>query len=510
MKLVSVTIKNFRGYENAVKITIDDITAFVGKNDVGKSSVLEAMDIFFNDGKGVTKIDREDVNKHCAARGECTTEISACFTDLPERIIIDAAYETTLVSEFMLNESGQLEIVKKYTNGGTPKVFIRAKHPQNPHCCDLLSKKNTELKSIIQSENIECADRTKNAIMRAAIWQYYTDDLRLELVDIDVTKGDAKPIWGKIETLLPVFSLFQSDRKNSDSDTEIQDPLKEAVKQIISSADLQRKLDEIAAEVTEKLRDVSNRTLEKLREMAPDVADSLNPVIPPTNALKWGDVFKSVSITGDNEIPINKRGSGVRRLVLLNFFGAEAERRMRSTPERGIIYAIEEPETSQHTNNQKMLMKALIDLSTQQNTQVIVTTHSAQVVKMLGFSAIRVLSTNGEMRGLEETTAQCLPSPSYNEVNYIAFHEITEEYHNELFGYIESMGLMSSYEAGKPQSTYVELRRDGSTINRQCSMTRYIRHQIHHPENTHNTRFTPEQLEESILSMREFIEGLRG
>lgn len=31
MRLVAVTIKNFRGYENAVKIAIDDITAFVGR-----------------------------------------------------------------------------------------------------------------------------------------------------------------------------------------------------------------------------------------------------------------------------------------------------------------------------------------------------------------------------------------------------------------------------------------------------------------------------------------------
>ncbi|MEY8403925.1 AAA family ATPase [Oscillospiraceae bacterium 44-34] len=39
------------------------------------------------------------------------------------------------------------------------------------------------------------------------------------------------------------------------------------------------------------------------------------------------DVFKSVSITSDENIPINKRGSGSKRLILLNFFRAEVERR---------------------------------------------------------------------------------------------------------------------------------------------------------------------------------------
>lgn len=291
------------------------------------------------------------------------------------------------------------------------------------------------------------------------------------------------------------------------SDNEIQDPLKEAVKQILSSDDLQQQLAAIAEEVTQKLQEVSTRTLEKLREMAPDVADSLNPVIPAASALKWPDVFKGVSITGDNEIPINKRGSGVRRLVLLNFFRAEAERRMEAVPGRAVIYAIEEPETSQHTNNQKMLIKALIDLAAQRHTQVLITTHSSQVVKALGFDAIRILTSDDGIRRLGETNTQCLPTLSYNEVNYIAFHDVTEEYHNELFGYIEAHRQLQAYESGKPTMRYIEERNDGSLKPRQCTLTRYIRHQIHHPENTCNPHFSPAQLEQSIELMRQFILG---
>ena len=73
-------------------------------------------------------------------------------------------------------------------------------------------------------------------------------------------------------------------------------------------------------EVERKLEEVSSRTLEKLREMSPEVANSLNPVIPSASSLKWSDVFKKVSISGDEGIPVNKRGSGVKRLILLNFF----------------------------------------------------------------------------------------------------------------------------------------------------------------------------------------------
>ena len=53
MQIKSVILENFRGYRDRRTINISDFTAFIGKNDVGKSTVLEALDIFFNEGNGV-------------------------------------------------------------------------------------------------------------------------------------------------------------------------------------------------------------------------------------------------------------------------------------------------------------------------------------------------------------------------------------------------------------------------------------------------------------------------
>ena len=151
-------------------------------------------------------------------------------SELPEKIIIDSSVETSLASEHMLNAEGDLEVIKKYKNGGVQKVFIKAFHPANPECSDLLLKKNTDLKRTIQDNNITCENQAVNAIMRSAIWEHFSDNLSLDEIEIDVTKEDAKKIWDKLATYLPVYSLFRSDRKNSDDDNEIQDPLKEAVK----------------------------------------------------------------------------------------------------------------------------------------------------------------------------------------------------------------------------------------------------------------------------------------
>ena len=56
-----------------------------------------------------------------------------------------------------------------------------------------------------------------------------------------------------------------------------------------------------------------------------------------------------------------------------------------------VIYAIEEPETSQHTAHQKMLIKALIELSESNNTQILLTTHSPVIVKEMTFDHLRLI-----------------------------------------------------------------------------------------------------------------------
>ncbi len=508
MRIKTIKIKNFRSYKDEVEIEFGNLTAFVGKNDIGKSTVLEALDIFFNDGKGVIKLDKDDINKQALAEGDTETVISVCFEELPINIIIDSTNQTTLQAEYLLNSSNQLEIIKKYSNGGKEKVFVKANHPTSDICKDLLLKKNTELQKIIRDNLITCSNQTINAVMRTSIWQHFSTDLQLAEIEIDVTKGDTKSIWDKLQTYLPLYSLFQSDRKNSDGDDEVQDPLKEAVKQILNDSTLKAKFDEIATEVKNKLQDVATRTLAKIQEMNPEVASSLNPVIPATDSLKWTDVFKSVSIAGDENIPINKRGSGVKRLILLNFFRAEAERRKLQENIPSIIYAIEEPETSQHTEHQKKLIKAFLDLSNTANTQVIITTHSAALVKELEFQHLRLVKTNSGTKTIENVLPNSLPYPSLNEVNFLAFSEITEEYHNELYGYIELENELINYKNGKPTVAYNKQMRDGTIRVEQIVLTEYIRHQIHHPENTNNLKYTFLQLTDSINLMRTFIQTL--
>src|SRR5690606_16472043 len=113
--------------------------------------------------------------------------------------------------------------------------------------------------------------------------------------------------------LLPIYALFKSDRASKDSDDEIQDPMKLAVSEALKAVETD--LDRIKQQVQTKATEVAKQTLEKLEEMNRDLAHELTPRF--SSDPKWENLFK-LSLTSDDEIPINKRGSGVRRLILLN------------------------------------------------------------------------------------------------------------------------------------------------------------------------------------------------
>lgn len=509
MLIDSVILENFRGYHSRQLIKFSNLTAFVGKNDVGKSTILEALDIFFNEGKGVIKLDSQDINKDAkaAANGASVdVVVGVTFKDVPNNVVLDENNSTTLADEYLLDDNQKLTVIKRHPNAGKAKVFIYANHPQHESCKDLLSKKQTELRKL--TEGLEC-DRNKNASMRAAIRQQHIEELNIGMQEIDVTKEDAKNIWEKLKNYMPVYSLFQADRSNGDKDKEVQDPLKEAVRHILSQEDIQRKCAEIHKAVLDQLQEVSNRTLEKIHEMNPELAKTLHPSLPSSNDLGWADVFKSVSITGDNDIPINKRGSGVKRMVLLNFFRAEAERVQHLANSPGIIFAIEEPETAQHVVHQQKLVNSLLKLSRNANTQVIITTHSSNIVRGLTFDNIRLIKDSANGRQVQMVDTSQLPYPSLNEISYTSFGEITEEYHDELYSHIEYNNWMGQYKQGKTQISYTQQRPDGTTFDKQLTITEKIRHQIHHPENKHNARYSREELEQSINDMRSFIQRKR-
>jgi predicted ATP-dependent endonuclease of OLD family len=393
MILREVILKNFRGYKNEHRIPINQLTAFIGKNDAGKSSIFDALAIFFDHPLG--KIDPSDFCVHAGANGEL--RIGCVFTDFPDLITIDASSVTRLTDEYLLNDDGALEIHKVYefTDGALkkPRVPAIANHPTASGLEGLLLKKNADLKKAGEAAKIDDGvDRRSNVALRRAIWAS-AGDLMLGHSEIQLDKEDAKAIWEQLSRYLPEYALFRADRPSTDEDSEVQDPLKVAIRQAIE--EVQAELDAVKEKVKARTLDVANRTITKLADFDGTLSSQLSPDFKSDP--KWEGLFK-LSLSGDDGIPINKRGSGVRRLILFSFFRAEAER-LREEHRRGsIIYAVEEPETAQHPDNQQKVIDALQAIAKADGCQVMLTTHVPALASLLPIDSIRYVCSH-ELNG---------------------------------------------------------------------------------------------------------------
>lgn len=396
MRLKTIKLKNFRGYQSELVIEIDNLTALIGKNDAGKTTILEALEIFFNN-KLVT-CEKDDLNINATSPN---IEITCVFSDLPNSIIIDTTHPTSLASEYLLNSDSNLEIKKVFTaTSAKPKekIYIVCNHPIHANMKDLLTLKRKELKD--RAINIGVPDENYNAAinttMRQAIREF-VGDFETGNTELLVDKEDSKKVYESIKIYLPLFALFKSDRESTDEDREVTDPMKIAIQQALS--ELEPELNYIKEEVKRKAIDTANRTLIKLHEMSPELAEQLIPDFK--SEPKFDSQFK-LSIKSDNNISINKRGSGVRRLILLNFFRAEAERRRNENTNSQVIFAFEEPETSQHPDHQEMLINSFIELSHTPNSQILLTTHTPALAGLLPLNSLRFIENNQVEMGTDE------------------------------------------------------------------------------------------------------------
>ena len=390
MKLISFTVQNFRCYQQPFKVTVDSFTALIGRNDIGKSALLEALSIFFEQ----SKMDQNDAS----VGGEPdNVKITCEFSDLPETLVVDANNPTTLAGEHLLNADGNLEITKTYNATlGTPKIsniHASALHPTADNCSDLLTLKRAELVKRANDLGVELegVNQSVNAELRAAIWGS-VEELQPVLGEVDLQKETGKQVWAALSKYLPAFWLFKSDRASTDQDAEAQDPLNAAIAQAVKA--VEGDLDAITERVKAEVQKVAQLTLEKVSEMDADLSATLDPIV---KTKKWESLFQT-SVTGDNGIPLNKRGSGVRRLILLNFFRAQVEARASETDNASVIYAIEEPETSQHPRNQRMLLATLQRLTTDPSRQVMVTTHTPMLARAVPENQIRFIHGEGPNR----------------------------------------------------------------------------------------------------------------
>lgn len=432
MKLIAIKLENFRGYQGENLINIDsDLTGIIGKNDAGKSTILEALDIFFEN----SSLEKADKCVTCAE--DANVSITCIFSDFPTSLTLDATSVTTLQEEYLLNSEGYLEIKKIFRINQKVSIDLSllAHYPNNNGLDNLIILKNAELKALFRTKNLDISqvqDQRSNTSLRQYLFQ--SETLTFQNKEILLNKEDAKNVWDALKNFLPIYALFKSDRNSSDQDSEVQDPMKLAIRHALS--EIQPQLQSIQEHIKTKVEDVAGRTLEKLSEMDSALARDLIPDF--SKEPKWESIF-SMALASEQGIPVNKRGSGVRRLILLNFFRAEAEKKFREADGRSIIYAIEEPETSQHPDYQEMLIKALLDLSILPKTQILVTTHTPALAGLMPITSLRYITK-------DETNQHVIAHADRNDIlksisNDLGIHPFGDISNPQCRGYIFVEGV---------------------------------------------------------------------
>ena len=393
MKLEKIIIDGFRGYGERREIFISQMTAFIGRNDAGKSTILEALDAFFND-----VVDSQDVNTKSSDR---KFSIGCVFSSLPESINIDSTSNTTLSNEYLLNMERKLEIYKVYKSTSAKaeleRVYAKAFAPNFVDVRDLLFKKRDDLRKIVDKEGID-VNKSRNPEMRWAIYEKYKNrgqfDLQEREVDLDIPKDktgqfeESRKIWKKLnDRHLPIYTLFKSEQVRGDKESAVRSPLDATLKAAIKELDDEFRL--IATKIEAAVSETTERTLKRLQQDYPEAARNL---VPEYKAPSWAKAFDLDVLRGDDDVPLNKRGAGIRRLIVMAFFQAEAEKKRLEHAEGitspPIIYAIEEPETSQHPNFQRKILQALEAL-TEAGDQVLLTTHVPGLAELLPTDSIR-------------------------------------------------------------------------------------------------------------------------
>lgn len=190
----------------------------------------------------------------------------------------------------------------------------------------------------------------------------------------------------------------------------------------------------------------------------------------------------------------SQRSDGFKQFIsfLLTVSAQNSNNKLSNT-----LLLLDEPETHLHPQGQENLRDELIDISTNNlNNIVIFATHSNYMIDKNNLN--RCFKISKEENLLTKIEQLKNKNISYSEVNYIVFDIPTNDYHNELYGYLEE----------NKKTKLDQIKKSRKWINKKSSETwdvslaAYIRHSIHHPENSLNKHFTKKELIESIENLR--------
>ena len=384
MTINKIEIKNYRGIKEKIEINLSKFTSIVGKNDSGKSIILNAIASFL------------DIKNHPIVESDFNNldnpiEITITFSNEYMYEILLEHFKAKLKKDSGLQDfieniaiENKLKVVKRISRGkkkfDEEKIII--KNFEDNEFSLLYNKSEKELLEIIKKYQIKIPIEGKGKNSNLEKIQYikkYCIDNGFKVIEKEIEDNH------KILSLLPSVELFEADY-GLKVDTSFKT---QTVSEIIDFFDKKNKdFLKIEEEITSEMNKEAESIQKYMQEYVPIKKISLEPYI------SWKDAIKNVNVNfqfenDDKMIPITHKGTGYRRLFMVARFRYLAEKQKGNN----VIYLIEEPETFLHPQLQHDLLNALLEIS--ENNQVIITTHSPVFVGATNIDAI-ILSKKEE------------------------------------------------------------------------------------------------------------------
>lgn len=489
MHISRLSFKGIRGYSTEVSFDLSPATNyFVGENNSGKSSILDAINYLRNN----------------------TNTPEDTFT-----IGIDESYVEATLS-FAPDEAKETlgEEYKKLENFFSHNDDKETLHIRRQSYDDTVTNSKTGKSSKITTKNILIrnpeSEEFENPTGIAALVQrlfdtcfIYADEQVANHADMGKTKTLGKLISEQLTSIEEGAPWQQYIASHA--------ALFESTGAGTVQEQLHATAEKVSALMCEQYGDTS-------------ITFSFNP--PETQALlKSGEVLITEPQEPTSTMPLQNKGTGMQRAFMLALLQTIAETSI--TAHSGTVYGLDEPETWLHPRAQVRLSEALSRLSAN-GRQILIFSHSPYMLKhidAIADSVYIVERSKGKHTITQEASFRTpvLTNVSLNAINYFAFNLPTTEFLDELYGRFQEViqGANASLtekkmheELNKAQipatKTWIYNRLDKNDPRQYARSTRqtciYIRNYIHHPENTLNKPYTDVELDTAI---KELIAAIR-
>ena len=157
MRIASLRIENYGPFASLDEIRCGQLTTLVGQNDAGKSHVLRALRLFFEDGR----LSADDI--HFGARPGASVLVEVAFDTLPISLEFEDGTETSFQREMLLDAGGTLRLRRRWSSaapGERSQFALVAADFADPRYAALLWVRERELAERVRADSASIVHRT--------------------------------------------------------------------------------------------------------------------------------------------------------------------------------------------------------------------------------------------------------------------------------------------------------------------------------------------------------------